>query len=394
MSLPLTYHWRHLFHRKAATLATVLVVAAVVGVFTWMVIFAEAMNKSLSMASDPRKIIVLKRGATAESNSAIPPDEYNKLNQLAGIARDPATNEPLLSPEMLVQVSLPRVKDGGATFANVAVRGVTPMAFKVHRNVRPLGAMFSEGALEVIVGKKTAEQFGGLNIGDTLPIGNVGSREYKVVGHFSAGGGPLESEIWAYLPSLMSSNNRTMYSSASLLLEEGANPKETLAQIEGPAIQLSAQTEADYWQEQSKLIRMYLMIARILIGMMSVAAIFAIANTMFSMVAGRTREIAMLRTIGFSDGTVITGFIIEALMLALLGGVLGCAATALWGAVVGHTKDMYGANTFTTMAFEIRITPEAVATALGSVALVGILGSAVPAIRAARLGVVESLREP
>lgn len=394
MSLPLSYHWRHLFYRKAGTLVTILVVAVVVGVFTWMVSFADAMNKSLSMASDSRKIIVLRRGATAESSSAIPKDEFAKLNQLSDIARDPATNEPLLSPEMLVQVCLPRLRDGGKTIANVAVRGVTPVAFKVHRNVKPLGTMFDTGALEVIVGKKAAEQFAGLKIGDYLPLGFGGNRGYKVVGYFSADGGPMESEIWGYRPSLESAYGREVYSSGSLLLREGADASTVLKEIDGPAIQLSAVTESAYWQEQSKLIRTYLMIAKVLIGMMSAAAICAIANTMFSMVAGRTREIAMLRTIGFSNGSVITGFVVEAVMLALLGGIVGCAAIAVWGNLVGHSKDMYGQSTFTTLAFDIKITPFAIGIALLSVALVGMLGAIYPASRAVRLGLVDSLREP
>lgn len=393
MALPLSYHWRNLFIRKTTTLLTVLVIAAVVGVFTWMLGFAAALGNSLSQARDEGKVLVLKRGATAETNSAIPVDDYNKLNQLADVARDPTTNDPLISPEMMVQISRPRVRDGGRTWGNIALRGVTEAAFKVHRNVKPTGQVFSSGAQEVIVGLSAAKQFAGLNIGDTLDVGYGGNRSYRVVGYFSADGGPVESEVWGYLPSLMNAYNRTLYSSAYLRLKDGADPKSAIEQIEGPAIQLSAQTEAQYWSSQSANINTYLKITRILVVVMCLAAVFSIANTMFSMVAGRTREIAMLRTIGFSRVHILSGFVIESLCLALLGGVVGCLACVGWLDLVGNTKDMFGASTFTTLAFEIHVTPQTLICSLGSVAVVGVLGAWVPAMRASRVAVVAALRE-
>ena len=394
MALPFSYHWRNLFVRKTTTVLTVLVVAAVVGVLTWIMGLAAALHASLAMASEESKLIVIKRGATAEGNSAIPVDEYNNLSQLTDVAREPRTDEPLLSPEMVVQVSRPRLRDRGKTWGNLALRGVTETAFKVHRNVKPLGRVFSTGAPEVIVGLSAAQQFAGLGIGDTIDLGSGNNRTYTVVGHFSADGGPAESELWGYLPSLMNAYNRTMYSSAALRLREGADAKRVIQQIEGPAIQLSGQTEAQYWQAQSSTIRTYLGIAYILVGAMSLAAVFSIANTMFSTVAGRTREVAMLRTIGFSGRQIVSGFILESVFLSLLGGVLGCMACIAWLAVIGNTKDMFGASTFTTLAFEIHVTGFTVAAALVNVTLVGVIGSLVPAVRAARVGVVSALREP
>ncbi len=393
MSLPLVYHWRNLFVRKSTTVLTVLVVAAVVGVLVWMLSFAAAMRYSFARASDERKLIVLKGGATAESNSAIHPDEFNRLTQLTDVARDAASGEPLLAPEMVCQVSRPRLRDGGRTSANVAVRGVTDPAFRIHPSVRIVGRMFSKGEREVIVGVAAAGQFAGLSIGDVVDLGYGGNRGFRVVGHFTADGGPMESEIWGYLPTLMDAYNRRMYSSASLRLRDGADAQAVIDQIRGPAIQLAAQTEAQYWQGQSKLIRMYLLIAYMLVGVMCAAAVFSIANTMFSMVAGRTGEIAMLRTIGFSARQVVAGFLIEAVLLAMIGGLAGCLACAGWLALAGNRKDMFGATTFTTLAFEIRLSPGIVLAALAAVGGVAIVGAIVPAIRAGRLRPVVSLRE-
>ncbi len=393
MALPLVYHWRSLFVRKTTTLLTITVLAAVVGVFSWMMGFADSLTRSLATAADEQKIIAMKRGATAESNSAIPVDEYNKLNQLTQIARDPKTDEPLFSPEMMVQVSLPRIRDKGLTWGNVALRGVTETAFAVHRNVKPTGRIFAAGSRELLVGMAAAKQFSGLEIGSTLQLGYAGDRAYTIVGYFSADGGPLESEIWGYLPSLMNAYNRTMYSSAALRVADGADPKAVIETIKGPTIQMEAQTEANYWREQSKNVTTYLMITRLLVAIMSIAAVFSIANTMFAMVAGRAREVAMLRTIGYSGRKILLGFVIEAVLLSLMGGVAGCLACMGWLWIVGNTKDMFGATTFTTLAFEIRLRPETMLTALASVSAVGVMGALIPAIRAANADVIGTLRE-
>ncbi len=394
MALPLSYHWKSLFVRKTTTLLTVLVVAAVVGVFTWMMGFSAALGASLSQARDQRKVLVIRRGATAESNSAIPVDEYNRLNQLTDIAREPGTNEPLMSPEMVVQISCPRLRDGGATWSNLALRGVTPTAFKVHTNVKPTGRVFAEGAQEVIVGLAAAQQFSGLNIGDRLELGYGNNRGYTVVGFFAAEGGPAESEVWGYLPSLMNAYNRTMYSSAALRLRESADAEAVIEEIKGPAIQLEAQTEGEYWSTQTQNMEVYLFIVRTLVMVMSLAAVLSIANTMFSLVAGRTREIAMLRTIGFSRTKILSGFMLESVFLSLLGGFIGCLACAAWLQLVGNTKDMFGFSTFTTLAFKIDLTPATIVWAITTVVLIAVIGASVPAMRAARIAVISALREP
>ncbi|HOW69803.1 MAG TPA: ABC transporter permease [Phycisphaerae bacterium] len=392
MSLPLSYHWRNLFVRRSTTLLTLLVIAAVVAVFCWMLNFAAALRGSLAMASDGRKLIVLKRGATAESNSALVVDEVNRLSQLDGVEHD-STGHAILSPEMVVQVLVPRIRDGGRTSANVAVRGVTEDALKVHRNVRLLGPMFSTAEPQVIVGTGAARQFAGLEVGQTIKLGYGGSTDYRIVAHFSADGGPMESEIWGYLPAMMNAYNRTMYSSVNLRLSASADPKAALAQIEGPAIGLSGRTEPDYWEAQARFVRIYLAIAYVLVAIMCVAAVFSVANTLFSSVAGRTQEIAMLRTIGFSRGQILIGFVVEAILLSLLGGGLGCVACAAWLGVAGGLKDVSGASTFSSMAFVIRMVPGTVVAALLSVAAVGAIGAIVPAFRASRIGMVSALRE-
>lgn len=392
MALPLSYNWKNLFVRKTTTLLTCLVIAVVVGVFSWLVGFWEALDRSLSFADDTRKLIVLKQGATSETNSAIPPADESKLTQIPEIAAGP-DGQPLRSPEMIVQVSLPRLRDRGATFANVAVRGVTDTAFKVHRRIRPLGQSFQQGAMEVIVGLQAHKQFAGLDIGNVINLGYGGNRGYRIVGYFSADNGPMESEIWGPFSMLKDSYKRDMYSSVSVRLNDVADTAEVIKRIQGPGIELDAQTEPQYWRDQSKNIRIYMGIVGGLVAIMCLAAVFAIANTMFATTAGRTREFAMLRTIGFTGRQIMASVIIESVLLALLGAVLGCAGC--WGylRLAGNTKDMFGATSFTTLGFEISMTPMTVLAAIVLVSVVSANGAIVPAYRASKLQPVTALRE-
>jgi putative ABC transport system permease protein len=393
MALPLSYHWRSVFVRKTTSGLTVLVIAAVVATLGWLLGFGAALRGSLAVANDEHKLLVLRRGADSETSSALPVEDFNKLTQLGAIATDPTTSEPLISGEVLVQVLLPRLRDGGKTTANVAVRGVSEQAFRVHRAMHLEGQSFSTGGQEVIVGVKAASQFAGLKIGDLLRLGYSGQRDYKVVGYFTAAGGPLESEVWGYRPSIMSAYNRAAFSSASVLLRDDADPRQAIEQVEGPAIGLSAKTEPEYWAAQTKNIYAYIGIVSGLVIIMALAAVLCVANTMFATVAGRTREIAMLRTIGFSGRQILSGFVLEAVLLGLLGGVLGCLACAAWLALVSHTKDMVGRTNFVSLAFDIRMTPLTIAVTLLAVVIVGAGGALFPAWRAGRTEVVSALRE-
>jgi putative ABC transport system permease protein len=185
-----------------------------------------------------------------------------------------------------------------------------------------------------------------------------------------------------------------MYSSAYLRLAEGVGADAAIETIKGPAIQLEARTEGQYWEQQSSNIKTYLTITRMLVIVMSLAAVCSIANTMFAMVAGRGREIAMLRTIGYSGRQILTGFVLEAVLLTLMGGIVGCLGCVTWLWLMGNTKDMFGASTFTTLAFEIQLTPLTAFCALSSVTVVGVAGALIPAMRAANVEVISALREP
>lgn len=393
MALPLKYHTRYLVVHRTTTVLTVLVVAVVVATFTWMSGFAFALSDSLSVAGDPQKMIVVRRGADSEFSSALMIEEFNRLRQLEEIAKDPAAGELLLSPEMLVQLQMPRRKDNGKTLANVAVRGMREIGTKVHRNVKIEGHFPGAGQREIIVGAAAATQFIGLEVGKSIALGYGNDRAFTIVGTFTADGGPMESEVWGNLDTLMNAYNRNGYSSANLLIGPNVDSSELTKKLDGPQYQLAGYTEAAYWQKQAGNIRTYLYLSYVLVAFMFAAAVFAIANTMYATVAGRTREIAMLRTIGFRPHQIMVGFLLESVLLCLLGGILGCLLCQAWLSVGGAMKDMYGASTFSTLAFVIRLTPFTVLYALISVCVIGVLGAIFPASRAARVEVVSALRQ-
>lgn len=393
MALPLRYHTRYLLVHRTTTLLTVLVVAVVVGTFTWMSGFAVALGSTLSVAGDPQKMIVVRRGSDSEFNSALSVEDFNRLRQLEEIEIDPASGGQLLSPEMLVQLQMPRRNDNGKTLANVAVRGLREIGAKVHRNVRIEGRFPAPGQREIIVGASAARQFLGLEPGKSIPLGYANDRPFEIVGIFTADGGPLESEVWGNLDTLMNAYNRTAYSSTNLLFRGDVNPDALIAKLDGPQFQLAGFTEAAYWNQQASNIRTYLMLSYVLVAFMFAAAVFAIANTMYATVAGRTREIAMLRTIGFRPPQILAGFLIESVLLCLVGGILGCGLCQLWLSLGGAMKDMYGATTFSSLAFVIRLTPLTILFALISVCVVGVIGAIFPAGRAARVEVVTALRQ-
>jgi len=388
LALPLYYNWRNLARRKLSTLLTFVVVAVVVLVLAVLLSFATGIRESLAATGTSRNIIVIKPGATSESTSILLPDEAARIPQAPHIALGP-DGQPLVSRELCVQTSIPRKHNGG--MANVAVRGVDDAAFEVHREVRIVeGRRFNQGALEIIVGKAAAERYQMLEQGQELELGRLGNRMFKVVGVFEAGGGALESEIWAPRTVLADAYDRRFSSSAVLALTDAGHAAETIEYIRGPSVELEAKTEPDYYDELSKTTREIVVLTTILISIMAVGAIFAVANTMYSAVDGRRREIAMLRAIGFSRRSILLAFVIESVLICFLACAAGLAGSLF---VSGSRRDFLSETTWTVLAYELEITPVILAVALATALLVGVCGALAPALKASRTRIIEALRK-
>lgn len=393
MPLPLYYNYRNLLRRKLSTLLTFIVVAVVVLVLSVLLSFAAGIRVSLAATGTDRNLLVLKPGATAESTSVLLPEEVNRLVQTPGIARD-ASGKIMLSPELCVQTAIPRrSRPGGppGVPANVAIRGVEPIAFEIHNDVKIIkGRPFDPGAMEIVVGKSAHDRYENTDLDQELVIGRMGNRAYKVVGIFEAGGGALESELWAPRTLISDSYLRRFDSSVVLQLENASAAKNAIEYINGPAVQLEAKLETKYYEDLSEKTRDIVVLASILVSIMAIGAVFAVANTMFAAVDGRRREIAMLRTIGFTKPAIISSFVIESVLICICACAVGLTFSLL---ITGTRKDFLSDTTWTVLAYELKITPGILLAAFIVSVVVGVIGAITPAIRASRTRIIEALRK-
>lgn len=388
MPLPLTYNLRNLWVRRLSSSFTFVVIGVVVFVLAVLLSFAEGIRASLIANGRSDNVLVLKPGATAESTSIILPQEAARLVQAPGIAKD-ARGYPMVSREVSVQTSLQRLTQPGLK-ANVAVRGVDPAAFDVHPEVRLVeGRLFEMGKLEAIVGRAAAQRYAGLSIGDGIILGRSGNRSYRVVGVFEAAGGSFESEIWAPRTMVQDSYGRKFISSAVVRIAPDADPEAAIDYINGPAVELDAKRETTYYDELTRKTTEIVVLASMLVGIMAIGAAFAVANTMYAAVDARRREIAMLRTIGFSRGSIILSFVVESMLLSAFACTAGLAASLLLN---GVRQDFLSDTTWTVLAYELRVTPQVMLTAVALAGGVGLVGALAPAIRASRVQAVWALR--
>lgn len=377
--------------RRWSTLATVLGIALVVGVFCSLLSLADGLRRALLVTADAHNVIVLAEGATAESSSSVSNAEAARLWTVPDVARD-ASGQPLVSCEVIVQTSVTRRGDRSETTALAAVRGVDLEAARaVHDGIKLVaGRWFQVGRDEVTVGQTAAARFHPGRIGQELACGG---RTFEIVGVFSAGGGAHESEYWGYISNVQAAYQRDRYSSVVVRLDttDATAAAAAIDWIGAGHVALHAMTEPAYFGTQMSNARVVQGLALLVVAIMGVGAVFAAMNTMYTALAGRTREIGMLRAIGFPKATITIGLIAESTAIALIGGVLGCVASAVLVLALG-TSDLVGTQTFTSVAFAMRPSPPATAVSLGVAVTIGVLGGVWPARRAVRTSIVQTLR--
>lgn len=386
MSLPFRYNVLSLLARPTSTISSVILIAIVIAAFAYLQAVTDSAFSTMAATGDPNTIIVLNQAATSETVSGLGRDQLNLLEAAPEDAKSP-----VISPEM-VAISSARTPDSGDVAVNTAVRGVDfEAANKVrHNKVRMLeGRPFQSGTFEVIVGVAASKLYLDHNVGDEIPLGTRGVRMFKVVGIFTTDGTAADSEIWGYVETLKDVYGRERYSSARMLVagqQEGRRLKEY---VQGPSVALTAKTEAEYFRDLNTNQTATQVLSIVMIVIMGIAAAFAVANTMYAAIAGRTREIGMLRAVGFARMSILTAFVVEGLLIALSGGVLGSLLSFVCH---GVQRNMLPA-TFTTVSYSLEITPKILGTSLVVALAIGLLGSLMPAWRAAKLNVITALRE-
>jgi putative ABC transport system permease protein len=346
---------------------------------------AAGFQSTLEAAGRPDVALVLRGGSQAELNSGISREQGTIIKQAPGVAQGPA-GLPLASAEVIVIAEL--MKAGETTGSNITVRGVEPAAFALRPKLRIVeGRAFTQGLRELIVGQGVARQFEGVRLGETL---RMRGSDWTVVGVF-ASGDAYESELWADVDVAQSTFNRQGYSAVRLQLA-GPGDLQTVkdALSADPRVNVDVETEQEYFSGQTEQFRKTIgALAGVVTFIMALGAMFAALNTMYAAVGARAREIATLRAIGFRGLPVVVSVMLESLILALAGGLLGAlAAYVLFNNMAVSTL---GAN-FTQVVFRFAVTPALVVDGLVIAVIIGMVGGLLPALRAARQPVTTALR--
>jgi putative ABC transport system permease protein len=380
---------RNVPRRLGTSLVVVVGIAGVVGVLVSVLAMSEGFRHTLASTGRADRVIMLRSGSDAELSSGVATDQATLLRALPGIARD-AGGRPLASAELVVMVDLPRA--GGTDPSNVPFRGAQPAAFAIREELVIVeGRRFERGVREVIVGRKASRQFAGLSVG-----ARIGFRDsdWTVVGIFETGGDVHESEIWADAEVAISAFRRQGYQSVTAALADGSDAglaafKDVIAG--DPRLSIRVLREPEYYAAQATVLSTLInVLGYTVAAFMAVGATFGALNCMYSAIATRQVEIATLRAIGFGGAPVVVSVMIEALLLALLGGAAGGALAYLY--CDGASLSTLNFSTFSQVVFDFRVTPRLLAQGLAWALGIGLAGGLLPAIRAARLPVTLALR--
>jgi putative ABC transport system permease protein len=379
---------RSIRQRLGSSTVAIVGIAGVVVVFLGVLSIAEGFRAAMAGVGNPQTVIVMRAGSDTEMTSGLSGDGARLIMDTPGIARN--ERGPIASPELFVIVGHPTKKD--TSDANVPLRGVSSGALAVRPEIKIVeGRMFTEGTNEIVVGQAASRQFANLTVGSET---KWGQNRWRVVGIFAAGGSAAESEIWCDARVLQPAYQRgNSYQSVYVRLEspEGFQAfKDALTS--NPQLSVTAIREPDYFAAQSDVLNSIITtIGYLIAGLMGIGAVFGAVNTMYTAVASRTREIATLRALGFSNFPVVFSVLSEAVVLSLVGGVIG--GLVAWIAFDGYQTSTMNFQSFSQVAFAFAVTPRLLMTALVYALLMGLVGGMLPAIRAARLPVVTALRE-
>ena len=385
MALPISYNIRSLYVRRKVTLLAVGGIALVVAVLIVLVAMANGFFIALSATGTPGNAILTQRGSGSELTSGISRENARVLEVDDRVMRDDQ-GRPLASPEMVVVASMRR-KDGADV--NVVVRGVTQMAFTVRSGITVSdGRNIQSGLYEVIIGRRIYERMVGMEIGRSIRLQR---RDWQIVGVFDAGGSGFESEIWGDFEVMAPAFNRGGYQSVTLRMRDPSAISAFNEELErNPRVQVQAIQERKYYEDQAGQVSGSLLGLAVFVAIvMGVGAIFGAMNTMYAIVAARTREIGTLRALGFSKISVLTAFVIESTFLAVVGGLLGCLVAL---PANGISSAAGGAN-FAEVAFAFRITGTSLAVGMTLAVVMGVAGGVLPAFRAARVPITSALRD-
>jgi len=384
--IPFSYTLRNLWTRKLTTGLTAGGMALVVFVFAAVQMLDTGLRQALVATGQPDNVHVTRRAAGAEISSVIDRVQAGIVETQPEIAIGPGGIR-LVSKEVVVLITLPKRDTGTAT--NVTTRGVGTAAFELRPQLQIVeGRAFRPGSSEVIVGASIAQRFDGAAVGSLL---RFGGREWRVVGRFEAKGSAYDSELWVDAEQLQQSFRRNAWSAVVARLADPATLPVLKERLEGdPRLTLDVKYEREFFEEQSKALSNFISYLGLTLSVIfSVGAMIGAAITMYAAVANRTGEIGTLRALGFRRSSILATFLLEAVLLGVVGGVAGVLLASLMQFVHISTLNW---QSFSELAFSFALTPRIIVLSLGFAVLMGLIGGFLPAVRAARMGIVDALR--
>jgi ABC-type lipoprotein release transport system permease subunit len=386
MKLPLAYVARNLWVRRLTTVLTAGGMALVVFVFAAVLMLDAGLRATLVATGSDDNVLFIRKGAETEVQSSVAREQAALIESLPQIARG-ADGAPRVAKEVLVLNSLPKADSGKRT--NVPIRGVPPQGLALRPHVRIVaGRMFRPGSNEIVVGAAVARQFAGVEIGASLAFAQ---RQWTVVGVFDAGRTAFDSEIWGDVEQLLQAFRRTTYSSVLAQLAAREDFDALAVQLAAdPRLTVEVKRERKFYEDQSRSLSNFINYLGVTLSVIfSLGAMIGAAITMYAAVANRSAEIGTLRALGFRRRAILAAFLAEALLLAVSGAAVGLLAASALQAITISTTNF---QTFSELAFSFALTPQVVVQSLAFALAMGLVGGVLPALKAARMNIVDSLR--
>ena len=385
-AIPLFYNLRNLRVRKTTTAMTALGIALTVAVLLGIWALVTGVRSSLEVTGDPLHLIVMRQGSTSELVSILTDEKFQAIRRLDGVAR--LDGEPMVSNEVVTVVTLP-LRGDATQEGNINLRGISPMGIKMRKVKIAEGRWFDEGKREVVVGRGLHAIRAGTDIGDKISFGRG---DWEVVGIFDAGKSAFNSEVWA--PGALATSDLGRGSTRSSILVNAQDEVAAKALVnrisDDQRLLLEAKFERDYYAAQMSSAMPVQVLGIFVAGIMAIGSCFAAMNTMYTAVARRNREIGVLQMLGFSRASILISFMVESLLLSLLGGVIGVLLVL---PLNGLNSRIGNFVTFSETTFQFEVTPLIMAIGIGFAAFMGVLGGVLPARMAARKDVLTSLRD-
>jgi hypothetical protein len=377
MAIPYSYSLRNLWTRRLTTVLTASGMAMVVFVFAAIQMLAAGLLATLVDTGSWDNVVLIRKSSQTEVQSSIARDVAAIVETQPEVAVG-AGGGRLVAKETMVLISL--LQRHGERPANVTIRGIGAASLALRPQVRlAAGRLPRPGTTEIAAGSSIARRFRGVGVGEQL---RFAQRDWQVVGTLDSRGAAFDSEIWADGDQLMQAFRRPVYSARFDALQ---------ARLEGdPRLQLEAKRETRFYADQSKMMATFLrVLGTVLAVIFSTGAVIGAMITMYAAVANRVPEIGTLRALGFQRGSILAAFLLESAFLGLLGGAVGVLGASLLQLVTVSTMNW---QTFSELAFRFAMTPDIAVTSLVFAVGMGVAGGVLPALRAARLGIVDALR--